>query len=150
MGTDGEMDISGVVGLSDCEHVEWEHGSMDYLRSLNTGNQRYRFLLTRPINDEHSKLWWKLTERKNLPKPPEPEEDPDVEDDPAYYGILYPGPEANDDEEQTPTWVDYKEYETERFLRWFGTEAIPHIDVSTITKKTICSIPVLSNDTESE
>lgn len=36
--TSGEMEVSGVVGLADCEHLEWEYGSRDYLRSLNTGN----------------------------------------------------------------------------------------------------------------
>lgn len=36
--TNGEMEVSGVVGLDDCEHLEWEYGSRDYLRSLNTGN----------------------------------------------------------------------------------------------------------------
>jgi hypothetical protein len=68
MSTDGYVDISGVVGLSDCDHWEWEYGSEAYLRSLNTGNQRYLLQLDQPFNDEEdeknpdkprSTLWWK-------------------------------------------------------------------------------------------
>ena len=43
----------------------------------------------------------------------------------------------------------YKPYETERFLRWFGTNYIPVIDPDTVTKKTICSSPNLSSDIQS-
>ena len=71
MSTDGYVDISGVVGLNDCIHWEWEYGSEAYLRSLNTGNQRYLFQLDQPFNDKEdekdpdkprSTLWWKPDE----------------------------------------------------------------------------------------
>lgn len=128
LSANGELDISGVVGLSDCEHVEWEYGSMEYLRSLNTGNQRYRFKLSMPFNDEDSVLWWKPDEKEQL----------EVE---------------NEDEEgeiKEPTgYRYYKPYETERFLRWFGTNYVPVIDPDSITKKTVCSAPYTSDDTES-
>lgn len=71
------MDVSGVIGLKDCEHWEWEYGSPAYLRSLNTGNQRYIFRLDVPINDGNSTLYW---------KPDNPEEmvgfNPDADKDP--------------------------------------------------------------------
>lgn len=71
LNTDGYADVSGVVGLSDCIHWEWEYGSEAYLRSLNTGNQRYLFQLDQPFNDKEdekdpdkprSTLWWKPDE----------------------------------------------------------------------------------------
>ena len=102
--TNGEMEVSGVVGLSDCEHLEWEYGSRDYLRSLNTGNQRYLFRLSIPFNDESSILYWKPDDKEQLEK-----EDPD-------------------DENKEPKYRYYKPYETERFLRWFGTNYIPMLD----------------------
>ena len=72
MSTDGRMDVSGVVGLGDCELVHPEHGSMEYLRQLNTGNRRYRLLLSRPFNDLHTEnpngsiLWWKPDKPEQL------------------------------------------------------------------------------------
>lgn len=131
LSTSGEIDITGVVGLDDCEHVEWKYGSMEYLRSLNTGNQRYRFKLSRPFNDTDSVLWWKPDKEEPL----EPDYDEDTEEG----------------EVETPTGNRYyKPYETERFLRWFGSNYIPVIDPDTITKKTICAIPRISNDVESD
>jgi len=47
-------------------------------------------------------------------------------------------------------WRDYKEYEKERFLRWFGTDYVPALDLDNITKKTLCSIPKMSNDIQSD
>lgn len=132
LSTSGELDISGVVGLSDCEHVEWEYGSMEYLRALNTGNQRYDFRISIPFNDLNSVLWWKPDEKEEL----EPDEE-------------------NEDENAAPPSGDdvkyryYKPYETERFLRWFGTNFVPVMDPDTVTRKTICSSPNLSNDVES-
>ena len=128
MSTDGYVDISGVVGLSDCIHWNWEYGSDAYLRSLNTGNQRYLLQLDMPFNDKNSTLWWKPDnpEKANL-DPPEDE-----------------------DGNPLPTTLNYKAYETERFLRWYGNDHIPHIDESTLEKCTVCSSPSLSNDTESD
>lgn len=51
LSANGILDISGVVGLSDCTKVEWNYGSRAYLRSLNTGNERYDFKLSIPFND---------------------------------------------------------------------------------------------------
>lgn len=59
MNTDGEMELSGVLELGDCEEVPMRHGSMEYLRNLNTGNKRYRFRLDIPFNDQNSALYWK-------------------------------------------------------------------------------------------
>lgn len=127
LSTSGELDITGVVSLDDCEHVEWEYGTMEYLRSLNTGNKKYRFKLSRPFNDTDSVLWWKPDKEEPL----EPDYDEDTEEG----------------EVETPTGNRYyKPYETERFLRWFGSNYIPVIDPDTITKKTICAIPRISND----
>lgn len=122
MFTDGVMDISGVVGLSDCIHWEWEYGSQDYLRSLNTGNQRYLFKLDIPFNDESSTLWWKPDKPEKLPI--------DEESDEAQ-----------------PTTRYFKQYETERFLRWYGTDHVPHMDEDKVEKCTVCSAPSLSSDT---
>ena len=128
LSTDGELNISGVVGLQDCEHVEWEHGTMEYLRSLNTGNQRYDFQISMPFNDLNSVLWWKPDEPEQL----------DVD-------------EEREGEITEPTgYRYYKPYETERFLRWFGTNYVPILDPDTVMKKTICSIPRLSNDVQSD
>lgn len=129
--TNGAIEISGLVELKDCEHVEWEYGSKEYLRSLNTGNQRYDFKISRPFNDENSTLWWK----------PDSPEDLQV---PGKYDISYP------DVNPEPVSVKkyYKEYETERFLRWFGTDHIPEIDPKTITKMVVCQPHTLSNDTQ--
>ena len=124
--TKGEVDISGVVGLSDCEHVEWDYGSRDYLRSLNTGNQRYDFLLSLPFNDENSILYW---------KPDEPEK-------------LAVDPENEGENEDATGYRYYKPYETERFLRWLGTTFVPMIDLDHITRKTLCSAPSLSTDVQ--
>lgn len=124
--TSGDLEISGVVNLADCEHWEWEYGSKEYLRSLNTGNQRYLFKLSIPFNDENSILYWKPDEKEQLE----------------------PDPDAKADEE--PKYRYYKPYETERFLRWFGTNYVPMFDVDEMTKTTICSIPVLSNDVYSD
>lgn len=124
----GELDVSGVVGLSDCEHVQWEHGTPEYLRSLNTGNQKYLFKISRPFNDLDSILWW---------RPDQPEQlDVDAE-------------EEGEIEERTG-YRYYKPYETERFLRWFGTNYVPLLDRNSITKKTICSIPTLSDNVDSQ
>ena len=133
LSTTGEIDISGVVGLEDCKHVEWEYGSKAYLRSLNTGNQRYDFKISRPFNDENSTLWWK----------PDNPEDLQV---PGEYDISYP------DKIPEPVSIKkyYKEYETERFLRWFGTSKIPRIDANTITKMVVCSAPSLSSDVQGD
>ena len=70
MSTDGYVDISGVVGLSDCVHWKWEYGSEAYLRSLNTGNQRYLLQLDMPLNDNNSILWWKPDNPENLTSDP--------------------------------------------------------------------------------
>ena len=121
--TDGYVDISGVVGLSDCHHWNWEYGSEAYLRSLNTGNQRYLLQLDIPFNDESSNLWWKPDHEEKL------------------------GPDP--DNPESPTTLYYKKYETERFLRWFGNDHVPRIDENTLEKCTVCSSPSLSNDTES-
>ena len=123
MSTDGYVDISGVVGLSDCHHWNWEYGSEAYLRSLNTGNQRYLLQLDIPFNDESSNLWWKPDHEEKL------------------------GPDP--DNPESPTTLYYKKYETERFLRWFGNDHVPRIDENTLEKCTVCSSPSLSNDTES-
>ena len=64
--TSGDIEISGVVGLEDCEHVEWEYGSPDYLRSLNNGNQMYEFNISLPINTLDSVLWRKLDEPEDV------------------------------------------------------------------------------------
>ena len=66
MSTDGYVDISGVIGLSDCDHWAWEYGSTAYLRSLNTGNQRYLFQLDIPINHKNSVLWWSPDKEERL------------------------------------------------------------------------------------
>ena len=34
-------------------------------------------------------------------------------------------------------------------MRWFGNDHIPELDLNSITKKTICSIPLLSNNVQS-
>ena len=127
LSTSGKLDISGVIGLIDCEHVPWKHGSMEYLRSLNTGNQKYLFKLSMPFNDIHSVLWWKPDEPEQLEV--EEEEEGEIEEETGYRY--------------------FKPYETERFLRWFGSNYVPLLDLDTITKKTICSAPMLSNETES-
>ena len=124
MSTDGYVDVSGVVGLSNCHHWKWEYGSEAYLRSLNTGNQRYLLRLDMPFNDENSTLWWK----------------PDNEEK------LSPDPDNPDQ----PTVIYYKEYEVERYLRWFGNDHVPRIDENKLEKCTICSSPNLSDDTESD
>lgn len=133
MFTNGTLDIQGVLGLSDCVHVPWEYGSQEYLRSLNTGNQKYEFLLTIPFNDFNSILWWKPDEKEELSE--------EEQDNPEGY--VPP-------EEPEKKYRYYKPYETERFLRWFGSNYIPMFDKETIYKKTICSIPVLSNDVQSD
>ena len=121
------------MGLYDCVHVPWEYGSQDYLRSLNTGNERYEFKLSIPFNDFNSILWWKPDEKEELVE----EEQTNPE------GYTPP-------EEHEKKYRYYKAYETERFLRWFGSNDIPMFDKETIYKKTICSIPVLSNDVQSD
>lgn len=125
--SNGILDIQGVIGLCDCTYVPYEHGSQAYLRSLNTGNKQYEFKLSIPFNDINSTLWWK----------PDNKEQIDIEKD--EYG-----------RPEDPVYRYYKPYETERFLRWFGTNYIPTLDLDTITKKTICSIPTLSNDIQSD
>ena len=97
--TNGEIDMTGVIGLEDCEHVEWEYGSREYLRSLNTGNQRYDFRLSIPFNDANSIMWWKPDTPEQLEVD---EEEEGKVDEPTGYRY-------------------YKPYETERFLRWFFT-----------------------------
>ena len=124
LSTDGYVDVSGVVGLSDCDHWDWEYGSEAYLRSLNTGNQRYLLQLDMPFNDESSNLWWKPDHEEKL--------DPDPEN-----------PES-------PTTLYYKKYETERFLRWYGNDHVPRIDENKLEKCTVCSSPSLSSDTQSD
>ena len=127
LSTSGRLDVSGTIGLSDCEHVPWKHGSPEYLRSLNTGNQKYIFKISMPFNDMYSSLWW---------KPDEPEQ---LEVD-----------EQEEGEISEPTGFRYyKPYEAERFLKWIGTTYVPMFDIGHITRKTICSSPVLSNDVES-
>lgn len=125
MSTSGEIDISGVIDIEDCEHIEWKYGSPEYLRALNTGNQMYDFRLSIPLNDENSVLWW---------KPDHDEPMDDVADE-----------ESEDDNEditvEEAKYRYYKPYETERYLRWFGTSFVPRIDESTISRKTICSSP---------
>lgn len=133
METNGTIDIQGVLGLSNCVHVPWEHGSPEYLRSLNTGNQKYEFKLSIPFNDFNSILWWKPDEKEELAE--------EEQDNPEGY---------TPPEEPEKKYRYYKPYETERFLRWFGSNYIPMLDKETIYKKTICSIPVLSNDVQSD
>ena len=130
MSTDGYVDISGVVGLSDCVHWNWEYGSEAYLRSLNTGNQRYLLQLDMPFNDKNSTLWWKPDETT----PPRK-----IETAPS-----------EDDETPQPTVWNFRPYETERFLRWYGNDHVPRLDESKIEKCTVCSAPNLSNDTQSD
>jgi hypothetical protein len=133
MSTDGILDITGVVGLDDCEHWEWEHGSRDYLRSLNNGNQRYMLQLSRPINDLSeenpggSVIWWKLDKPETLAE--EEYSNATVKLDAEAEKLRY-----------------YKPYEAERMLRWFGTTYIPVLDIDNIYKCTVCSIPQLSNN----
>lgn len=129
MWSDGDMEIDGVVSLSDCVHVPWEHGSQPYLRSLNTGNQMYDFKLSIPFNDESSTLWWKPDEKEELVE--------ETQDNPEDY---------TPPEEPEKKYRYYKPYETERFLRWFGSNYIPMIDTESISKMTVCSSPILSND----
>lgn len=139
LNTDGYVDVSGVVGLSDCIHWEWEYGSEAYLRSLNTGNQRYLLQLDQPFNDKEdekdpdkprSTLWWKPDEST----PPQKME---------------ANPVVDNDTPQPTKWY-FKPYETERFLRWYGTDHIPQIDENTLEKCTVCSSPTLSNDTQAD
>jgi hypothetical protein len=128
LSTTGELDISGVVNLKDCEHVEWEYGTPEYLRALNTGNERYDLKISLPFNDMSSVLWW---------KPDGPEQ---LEVDEEEEGKV-----------TEPTgWRYFKPYETERFLRWFGTNYIPFIDLDTITKMTVCSVPKLKDDVDAQ
>ena len=128
LSTNGELDISGVVALADCEHVEWEYGSLDYLRSLNTGNQRYLFRISLPFNDTNSVLWWK----PDNPDPIVADEEEEEGESTQQLGYRY-----------------YKPYETERFLRWFGTTYVPILDEDSITKKSVCSAPRLREDVQS-
>lgn len=126
--TDGYVDVSGVVGLSDCIHWKWEYGSEPYLRSLNTDNQRYLLQLDQPFNDEDgSTLWWKPDEIT----PPEKVE-------------------VGNEDNPKPTKRYFRPYETERFLRWYGSDHVPMIDEETLEKCTICSSPALENDTQSD
>ena len=143
--TKGELDISGVVSLDgDCELIEWEYGSPEYLRSLNTGNKRYRFKLSRPINDlseenpSGSVMWWK-------PDEPEPLEDDEQEEE----GGDSTESNLNDQSDNDVKLRYYKPYETERMLRWFGTTYIPLLDPDGLRKAVVCSAPRLSNDVQS-
>ena len=129
MSTNGYVDVSGVVGLGDCIHWEWEYGSEAYLRSLNTGNQRYLLQLDMPINDESSTLWWK----------------PDGTTPPEKIEV-----QPSEGDTPQPTVRYFRPYETERFLRWFGNDHIPQIDESALEKCTVCSSPALPNDTQSD
>ena len=122
--TNGVIEISGLVELKDCEHIEWEYGSKEYLRSLNTGNQRYDFKISLPFNDTNSVLWWKPDNKELLPD----QEEVEKEEDKKYRY--------------------YKPYETERFLRWFGTTYVPLIDLDDVVKKTVCQPHILSNDAQ--
>ena len=140
LSTAGDLDISGVIALSDCEHVPWEHGSKDYLRSLNTGNQRYLFKLSIPFNDLSkenqlgSNLWWKPdSEEEYIIEPEDELEDDEIveADSTPNIGVRY-----------------YKPYETERFLRWFGSTEVPKINPDKISKLTVCSSPRLTNDVQ--
>lgn len=179
----GRLEVSGVLGLQNCVHVPWEHGSMDYLRSLNTGNQRYEFKLTRPWNDENSFLYWKPDEP--ILEEDEEEEDGEGSDSPSTRdsdGGTGDGQvevdvdegqwivEAHDDEEDPevaaqlqqvekiissanpestdPIYANFKEYEDERYLRWFGTTYIPLLDSSTLFRKTICCSPQIEDSGE--
>jgi hypothetical protein len=72
-------------------------------------------------------LWWKPDEPEQLEV--DEEEEGEIEEETGYRY--------------------FKPYETERFLRWFGSNYVPLLDLDTITKKTICSAPMLSNETES-
>ena len=100
---------------------------------MNTGNEKYEFKLSIPFNDFNSILWWKPDEKEELVE----EEQTNPE------GYTPP-------EEPEKKYRYYKAYETERFLRWFGSNYIPMFDKETIYKKAICSIPVLSNDVQSD
>lgn len=53
------------------------------------------------------------------------------------------------DEDQA-TIRNFKDYEVERFLRWYGNDHIPRIDEDTLEKCTVCSSPNLTDDTESD
>lgn len=126
--TDGTVDIRGTIGLEDCVEVPWEHGTPEYLRSLDTGNARYEFKLSIPFNDFNSSLWWKLDE---------PEEIPESTDSTLYDQLQISTNQRK--------FRYYKKYEKERFLRWFGTDRVPELDLNQICKKTICSAPHLTN-----
>ena len=140
LSSNGIIDISGVVSLDDCIKIDWEYGSMEYLRSLNTGNQRYWLIISKPFNDLSednqfgSILWWLPDEPEPLSSNDEGENEEDEEDE--------------EDGEEKPKRY-YKPYETERFLRWFGTSYIPIVDPNKIYKMTVCSAPRLSNDVQS-
>ena len=129
---DGTMEVFGVVGLRDCEHWEWEYGSKDYLRSLNTGNQRYMFKLSRPFNDLHeenplgSNIWWRPDEPDPIPNQDEPKEG------------------------EEPKMRYYRPYEAERMLRWFGSTFVPLFDLDEIQTCTVCSAPSLSDDVQGQ
>lgn len=73
-------------------------------------------------------LWWKPDEKEELTY--QEGEEPETDEDRKYRY--------------------YKPYENERFLRWFGTDHVPFIDLDRIRIKTICSIPHLSNDIQSD
>ena len=63
MDTAGNLDIQGVLLLSDLTEVPWTHGTQDHLRSLSTGNRRFELKLSMPFNDASSSLWWRPDEK---------------------------------------------------------------------------------------
>ena len=92
---------------------------------------KYEFKLSIPFNDENSTLWWKPDEKEEIPESADSTIDSTMDD------TL---------ELTEPRYRYYNKYEKERFLRWFGTDHVPELDLNNITKKTMCSIPKLTND----
>ena len=57
---------------------------------------------------------------------------------------------SDEQKEESRKYRYYKEYEKERFIRWFGTDHIPQLDISAIKSKKVCSCPTLSNNVYSK
>lgn len=141
----GRLEVSGVLGLQNCVHVPWEHGSMDYLRSLNTGNQRYEFKLTLPWNDSSSMLYWKPDEPILTQAAVEEQEAGEDEEVQEKEQSLDSGDTSLTIEGSDPVYANFKEYEDERYLRWFGTTYVPLLDTSAIFRRTVCGIPQIED-----
>lgn len=130
-----ELEIQGTLSLEDCTHVVPEHGSMEHLRSLDTDNQRYEFLLQLPICDLNSVVWHKLDEQEELVQEVDEDDVPEVEE-----------------EEDTiqPQFRYYKPYNTEMLMKWLGTTYVPMFDMDTITKMTVCETPKFQSTVQRE